>query len=185
MRLVPSRGLWGRSCHSRNLLALWFDLCTLSLMSVKSWIFLLKNQLDSNETAVFCKLTYRQDLKKCRNCTFKVIFLCQKSMQYARDHFLLNFFFWKNSVNFWHRKLTLKVQFRHFLMDHHRIILKQFPLSMSILGQKSWILGPTIFKIPQPNWHYLISTLLHCFVFLAFQRKCRPVHFGYVWPSCA
>ena len=25
---------------------------------------------------------------------------------------------------------------------------------MLILGQKSCILGPTIFKIPQPNWHY-------------------------------
>ena len=24
----------------------------------------------------------------------------------------------------------------------------------TILGQKSCILGPTIFKIPQPNWHY-------------------------------
>ena len=35
-----------------------------------------------------------------------------------------------------------------------RIVLKQFPLSMLILGQKSCILGPTIFKIPQPNWHY-------------------------------
>ena len=43
--------------------------------------------------------------------------------------------------------LTLKVQFRHFLTD----CLKQFPLSMLILGQKSCILGPTIFKIPQPN----------------------------------
>ena len=128
MRLVPSRGLWGRSCHSRNLLALWFDLCTLSLMSVKSWIFLLKNQLDSNETAVFCKLTYRQDLKKCRNCTFKVIFLCQKSMQYARDHFLL-IFFWKNSVDFWHRKLTLKVQFWHFLRPWHYVNLQNTAIS--------------------------------------------------------
>ena len=26
--------------------------------------------------------------------------------------------FWKNSVDFWHRKLTLKVQFLHFLMNH-------------------------------------------------------------------
>ena len=26
---------------------------------------------------------------------------------------------------------------------------------MLILGQKSCILGPTIFKIPQPNWHYV------------------------------
>ena len=36
---------------------------------------------------------------------------------------------------------------------HCRIVLKQFPLSMLILGQKCCILGPTIFKIPEPNWH--------------------------------
>ena len=30
---------------------------------------------------------------------------------------------------------------------------KDFPLSMFILGQKSCFLGPTIFEIPQPNWH--------------------------------
>ena len=27
---------------------------------------------------------------------------------------------------------------------------------MLILGQKSCILGPTIFKIPQPNWYYFL-----------------------------
>ena len=39
---------------------------------------------------------------------------------------------------------------------HVRIFLKNFPLSMLILGQKSSFLGPTIFKIPQPNWYYYI-----------------------------
>ena len=34
---------------------------------------------------------------------------------------------------------------------HRRI--KKNPLSMLILGQKSCFLGPTIFKIPQPNSH--------------------------------
>ena len=53
--------------------------------------------------------------------------------------FLDENFFQKNSVGFWHRKLTLKVQFLHF---HDRIVLKQFPL---ILGQKSCNLGTTIF----------------------------------------
>ena len=69
--------------------------------------------------------------------------------------FLNEFFFWKNSVDLWHRKLTLKVQFRHFLRNHNSLqdCLKQFPSSMLILGQNSCILGPTIFKIPQPNWH--------------------------------
>ena len=151
MRLVPSRGLWGRSCHSRNLLALWFDLCTLSLMSVKSWIFLLKNQLDSNETAVFCKLTYRQDLKKCRNCTFKVIFLCQKSMQYARDHFLLNFFF-----------LDLIFEPLYFLKLGPIFVgptqcqftkYSNFIWLLLIFVQKPCFLGPIKQETPWRNWH--------------------------------
>jgi hypothetical protein len=33
----------------------------------------------------------------------------------------LNEFFWKNSVDFWQRKLTLKVQFRHFLTNHNSL----------------------------------------------------------------
>ena len=31
----------------------------------------------------------------------------------------MNFFFWKFFVDFWHRKLTLKVRFRHFLTNHN------------------------------------------------------------------
>ena len=42
----------------------------------------------------------------------------------------LNEYMFLNSVDFWHKK---------------------FPLSMLILGETSCILGPTIFKIPQPN----------------------------------
>jgi len=70
--------------------------------------------------------------------------------------FLNEIFFWKNSVDFWHQKLTLKVRFWHFLMNCNSSTdcLKRNPLSMSILGQKSCFLGPTNFKIPQPNWHY-------------------------------
>ena len=36
----------------------------------------------------------------------------------------------------------------------HQRIKKKNPLSMLILGQTSCFLGPTIFKIPQPNWYY-------------------------------
>ena len=44
--------------------------------------------------------------------------------------------------------------------------VKTIFLSMSILGQKSCILGPTIFKIPQPNWHYMhFATSMYCNVF--------------------
>ena len=41
-------------------------------------------------------------------------------------------------------------------------MVSKFPLSMLILGQKSYFLGPTIIEIPQSNWHYccfLISFL--------------------------
>ena len=74
--------------------------------------------------------------------------------------FLNDFFFWKNSVDFWHRKLTLKVDFGTFCRTviQQPIFLKKFPLSMSILGQKSCFLGPTIFKNPQPNWYYLYTS---------------------------
>ena len=71
--------------------------------------------------------------------------------------FLNELFFWKISVDFWLRKLTLKVRFWHFLTNHNSstdFFLKIFPLSVLILGQKSCFLGPTIFKIPQPNWYY-------------------------------
>ena len=36
---------------------------------------------------------------------------------------------------------------------HRPIFFKLFPLSFLILGQKTCFLGPTIFKIPQPNWY--------------------------------
>ena len=71
----------------------------------------------------------------------------------------LNDFFWKNSVNFGHRRLTLKVQFRPFLTNHYSLrIVKKFPLSMLILEQKACILGPTIFKFHnQSDIKYIIQ----------------------------
>ena len=32
-----------------------------------------------------------------------------------------SFVFWKKSVDFWHRKLTFKVQFWHFLLNHNSL----------------------------------------------------------------
>ena len=58
--------------------------------------------------------------------------------------FLYDFF-----LNFLHRKLTLKVRFRLFLTNHNS--LQDCFKTISFFGQKSCILGPTIFKIPQPN----------------------------------
>ena len=42
----------------------------------------------------------------------------------------------------------------------HILNIQWFPLRILIFGQKSCFLGPTIFKIPQPNWYYCARTLL-------------------------
>ena len=67
----------------------------------------------------------------------------------CKKTFFSNFNFWttlfsKIMPNFW------------WTVSHRRIFLKEFPLSMLILGQKSCILGPIIFNFPQPNWHYCV-----------------------------
>ena len=68
---------------------------------------------------------------------------------FLKKTFFFNYNFWttlfsKIMPNFWRTGApsSLKIQ--------------RFPLSMLILGQKPCILGPTIFKIPQPNWHYCL-----------------------------
>ena len=45
-------------------------------------------------------------------------------------------FFWKNSVDFWHRKWTLKVQFWHFLTNCNS--LKDFLKENSLKYVDSW-----------------------------------------------
>ena len=35
--------------------------------------------------------------------------------------------------------------------------IQWFPLSILIFGQTFCFLGPTIFRIPQPNWYYKVS----------------------------
>ena len=44
-----------------------------------------------------------------------------------------------------------KIRFNFSLKKCCQWMFKKDPLSMLILGQKSCFLGPTIFKIPQPN----------------------------------
>ena len=59
----------------------------------------------------------------------------------------------------------------------HILKIQRFPLSMSILGQKACILGPTIFKIPQPNWYQcagfqpikMHSTALQCSIRMSWK----------------
>ena len=69
--------------------------------------------------------------------------------------FLNDFFFEKIPSIFDIENWLWKYDFGTFWQTGAPRILKiqQFPLSMLILGQKAFILGPTFFKIPQPNWH--------------------------------
>ena len=102
-------------------------------------------------------------IKKCQNRTFDVNFRCQKSTKffakkknnlrisiYLRDQFFsrVNFlttFFFKLCPIF--DELTFLVGFLFFMFS---------PLWLSWFLAKNIIfyLGPTIFKIPQPNWYY-------------------------------
>ena len=74
------------------------------------------------------------------------------------DQFLLKLKTFFSNINFWTTLFSKIMPNFWWTVSHRRIFLKKFPLSMLILGQKSCILGPTIFKIPQPNWHYYILT---------------------------
>ena len=67
------------------------------------------------------------------------------------DHFFLKTFF--SNFNFW-TILFSKIMPNFWWTVIPRIHkIQWFPLSMLIFGQKSCFLGPTIFEIPQPNWH--------------------------------
>jgi hypothetical protein len=54
--------------------------------------------------------------------------------------FLDEIFFWKNSVDFWHRKLTLKVQFWHSLRPWRYVNLE----STAISFEYSWFLSKNL-----------------------------------------
>ena len=56
----------------------------------------------------------------------------------------------KNQRNLKKKKEIKNINFQR-TGAHRWIFLDLFPFSMLILGQKSCFLGPTIFKIPQPN----------------------------------
>ena len=52
-----------------------------------------------------------------------------------------------------------------------RIFLNKIPFSMLILGQKPCILDPTIFKIPQPNWHCKGQLISKCLLGVIVSTK--------------
>jgi hypothetical protein len=54
--------------------------------------------------------------------------------------FLDEIFFWEISVNFWHRKLTLKVQFWHFLRPWRYVNLQNAIISF----EYSWFLSKNL-----------------------------------------
>ena len=62
--------------------------------------------------------------------------------------FLNEFSIWKSSVDFWHRKLTLKVPFRHFLMNHNssQDFLNSFLWECWFLGKKLAFYDPPSLK---------------------------------------
>ena len=67
---------------------------------------------------------------------------------------------------------------------HRKIVLKQFQLRMSILGQKSCILGPTIFKVPQLTLvHMICNEITSVFKFLDRVQKFIEVLAKYVQTS--
>ena len=70
----------------------------------------------------------------------------------------MNFFFEKIPSIFDIENWLWKYDFGTFWQAGapHILKIQHFPLSMLILGQEACILGPTIFKIPQPNWHYCL-----------------------------
>ena len=78
--------------------------------------------------------------------------------------------------------------FCKLLRPHISPILKKNPLSMLILDQISCFLGPTIFKIPQPNWYF--STLhsgwiwkQYRLILSAFCSCCLDIFFAFVFPN--
>ena len=89
---------------------------------------------------------------------------------YPKLMFLNGFFFEKSPSIFdkekWLWKYDYFGTFWQAIIDG-RIVLKKLPLSTLTLGQKSCILRPTIFKVPQPNWHcytYVLFWLLKALI---------------------
>ena len=66
--------------------------------------------------SVYQKLGIISESKVVKKWVYKKMFLPKKSLLnwYSKMNF-----FWKNSVEFWHWKLTLKVWFWHFLTNHN------------------------------------------------------------------
>ena len=74
--------------------------------------------------------------------------------------FLNEFFFWKNLVDFWHRKLTLEVQFWHFLRPWHYVNLQNTAISFECC----WFLSKNLaFKDPSSEkLHDLTDINVQC-----------------------
>ena len=102
-------------------------------------------------------------------------------------HYFLKQTFFSN-FNFW-TTLFSKIMPNFWQTVAPRILkIQWFPLSTLIFGQKSYFLGPTIFKIPQPNWHSYIehknaikggfASLLQCTLYFSDEKAVFQGHFA-------
>ena len=85
--------------------------------------------------------------------------------------FLDKFFFWKNSINFWHPKLTLKVQFWHFLTNCH--YLKEVFKDFSLVA--CWFLAKKLAFKDSPSLKFHIRTDINVgmHLFLYLTKSCN------------
>ena len=116
-------------------------------------IFFKKNPLMTYGSSKSAKIVLSKSIFSFKNQpNFSNFFFSSKNIILG-DHFLVKAFFSKLNFsttlfpkitpNFWRTDSLRRNFFEHFLW--------------LILSQKSYFLGPTIFEIPQPNWHMPIS----------------------------
>ena len=116
----------------------------------------------------------RIDMLKGNHCILRIqgAPLCQKVLiSYFQSQFSMpkidrTFFF---NFNFW-TTLFSKIMPNFWRIGAPRILkIQWFPLIILIFGQRSCFLGPTIFKIPQPNWY--MPTYIRSILFIIFFTK--------------
>ena len=93
-----------------------------------------------------------------------------KKWQYQKTFFLTDILQWKknqkDSNDFWHRKLTLKVRFRHSLTNHVNISWRsnqKNKIILLIFFSKIWPLLTHVLKTPPLRSRYsTITTIIFC-----------------------
>ena len=85
----------------------------------------------------------------------------------------MKFFFGKIRTIFDIKNRLSKYDFGTFRWTgiHRQNFFIFFPLSMLILLQKSYFLGPTVLEIPQPNWYYRTFMIFKTYPIFSERRK--------------